>query len=277
MRETPILKIPIKDSWKFELVSVEENTRRIYDNLFSAYDEKLFQESVNLFAMRQRKWGISLDWFKGKICLDIGCGQGRFVVALGRLGAAKTIGVDINEMGLESGRNREWAKALSNIEFMRASAGNLPFLDNYFDYVICSGVLLLMDDPKKGFNELVRVVKPGGRIFLSMYGSGGLKWLTNDIFRYTICKVVSFSAMEWIFKAIGVPPNKRYNVLDNLYTPNTHRYTEAEIRDWFEKAGFENVRRVKFERYDYEKPLSRLIHGEGWIQFFADKKRNSSQ
>jgi len=271
-KETPILKIPVKSNWKFEPLPVEESTRRIYDNLFSAYDEKRFQESVELFAMRQRKWGVPPEWFKGKTCLDVGCGQGRFVVALGRLGAAKAIGVDINEMGLESGRNRQWAKELSNIEFLRASAGDLPFTDKYFDYVICSGVLLLMDDPKKGFAELVRVVKPGGRLFLSMYGKGGLKWLVNDIFRYTICKILPFRAMEFIFKMVGVPPNKRYNVLDNFYTPNTHRYTEAEIRDWFEKAGFENVRRVKFERYDYEKPFSRLIHGEGWIQIMADKR-----
>ena len=272
MQQTPVLKIPIKDNWYFQPTEIEDNTKKIYDNLFSAYDEKRFQESVDLFAMRQQKWGIPLDWFKGKICLDVGCGQGRFVVALGRLGAAKVIGVDINEQGLASGRNREWAKALSNIEFLRASAGDLPFLDNYFDYVICSGVLLLMPNPKMGFDELVRVTNPGGRIFLSMYGKGGLKWLTNDIFRYTFCKIIPFSMMEKIFKLIGVPANKRYNTLDNLYTPYTHRYTEAEIRNWFSNAGFENIRRVKFERYDYEKFFSRIIHGEGWIQMYADKK-----
>lgn len=272
MKETPILKIPIKDSWSFEPTEVEGDTKEIYDNLFSAYDEKRFQESVELFPMRQQKWGISLDWFKGKTCLDVGCGQGRFVVALGRLGAAKAIGVDINEQGLESGRNRQWAKELSSIEFLRASAGDLPFVDNYFDYVICSGVLLLMPDPKKGFDELARVTKPGGRIFLSMYGKGGLKWLTNDLFRYSICKILPFKAMEWVFKTVGVPPNKRYNILDNLYTPYTHRYTEEEISGWLEKAGFENIRRLKFERYDYETLRSRIIHGEGWIQIQAEKK-----
>ena len=95
--ETPILKIPIKEGWKFEPTEVEDATKQIYDNLFSAYDEKRFQESVDLFAMRQKRWGTPLEWFKGKTCLDVGCGQGRFVVALGRLGAGKTIGVDINE------------------------------------------------------------------------------------------------------------------------------------------------------------------------------------
>jgi len=126
MTYTPILKIPIKNNWRFEPTEIEDVTKQIYDNLFSSYDEKRFKESVALFPERQKKWGISLDWFKGKTCVDVGCGQGRFVVALGMLGAGKAIGVDINERGLMAGRNRQWARELHNIELMRASASDLP-------------------------------------------------------------------------------------------------------------------------------------------------------
>jgi len=62
-------------------------------------------------------------------------------------------------------------------------------------------------------------------------------------------------------------------MLDNLYVPYCFRFTENEIRGWLAGAGFKNVRRLKFERYDYKKLLSRIIHGEGWIQFYADKSR----
>jgi ubiquinone/menaquinone biosynthesis C-methylase UbiE len=272
MKTTPILNIPIKYEWSFNPSETESSTGKIYDNLFSSYSDKQFKESVDLFFMRHKKWGIPLDWFKGKKCLDVGCGQGRFVVALGTLGADEAIGVDVNKMGLEAGRNRELSKQLSNIEFMRASAQELPFLDNYFDYVICSGVLLLLPNPKDGFKELVRVLKPGGKIFLSMYGKGGVKWAVNDFFRFFLKRFVPFEITEKVFSLVGVPANKRYNLLDNLYTPYTHRYTEKEMRLWFEEFGFENFKRVKFERYDYESLLSRIIHGEGWIQIYADKK-----
>ena len=47
---------------------------------------------------------------------------------------------------------------------------------------------------------------------------------------------------------------------------------EKEIRKWLTDAGFENLRRMQFERYDYRTFMSRIIHGEGWIQFYADKK-----
>ena len=251
---------------------VEKATGEIYDNLFTAYSKKQFEESVDLFFMRQKKWGIDLNWFKDKTCLDAGCGGGRFVVAMARLGAKKVCSIDVSQKAIEAGKARCKERNLDNTEFVHASVLDIPFPDEMFDYVVCSGVILLTDDPHKAFLELVRVLKPGGKLFLSVYGKGGLKWLANDIFRYTVCKIISFPTMEKIFKFFGVPANKRYNTLDNLYTPFTKRFTEKEIRDWLEKANFENIRRVKFERYDYETLMSRIIHGEGWIQMYADKK-----
>ncbi len=273
MTETPVLKIPVRADWSFVPTAIEEETRAIYDNLFSAYDEQRFQESVELFAMRQKRWGVDPAWFKDKVCLDVGCGQGRFVVALGRLGVAKVIGVDINEKGMQAGASRAWAKELTNIEFLRASALDLPFLDNSFDYVICSGVILLCPEPKKGFDELARVVKPGGRLFLSMYGSGGLKWVLYDLCRLVLKRWVPFHVTEKVFAFFGVPPNKRYNLLDDVYTPYTHRFSEAVINQWLRDAKFTETRRVKFERYDYEKWYNRIWYGEGWIQIIADKQK----
>jgi ubiquinone/menaquinone biosynthesis C-methylase UbiE len=257
----------------FQPSTIEQKTGAVYDHLFTAYSKKQFDDSVQLFFDRQQKWGMDLNWFKGKTCLDAGCGGGRFVIAMGQLGAGKVHGIDISEKAIEAGKERAKERNLTNVEFTRASVLSIPFPDATFDYVVSSGVILLTPDPKKAFSELVRVLKPGGKLFLSVYGKGGLKWLTNDLFRYTICKLIPFNTMEKLWAAIGIPANKRYNMLDNLYTPYTKRFTEREIREWLATAGFENIRRVKFERYDYETLRSRLIHGEGWIQMYADKKR----
>lgn len=249
----------------------KQETGNIYSNLFSNYNEKLFEESIDLFFQRHKKWGIDLNWFRDKVCLDAGCGGGRFIVALARLGAKEVKGIDINGEIIKLANQRIEARDLKQARALEASVLDIPFPDQYFDYVVCSGVVHHTPDPYKGFQELVRVLKPGGKLFFSVYGKGGLKWLVNDIFRYTICKIVPFKVLEKIFKLFGVPANKCYNILDNLYVPYCYRYTEKEICMWLEKAGFYDIKRVKFERYDYKRPIARLIHGEGWIQIYANK------
>ena len=253
-------------------MTCEKSTGAIYGKLFTDYDEKLFDESVALFELRHRRWGIDLGWFRGEVCLDAGCGGGRFVVALARLGASHVVGIDISEEAIAAADARIKKRGLKNAEAKVASVLDLPFPDHSFDYVVCSGVIHHTPDPKRAFRELDRVLRPAGKLFVSVYGKGGLKWKTNDFFRNTICRLIPFKTMNRIWEVLGVPANKRYNLLDNLYVPYIHRFREREIRQWLADAGYTNVRRLKFERYDYETLRSRIIHGEGWLQFYADKK-----
>lgn len=258
--------------WRMDITTQERIVSGIYGDLFNAYSGKLFDESVQLFFDRHRRWGKDWGWFKGKVCLDAGCGGGRYVVALAKLEAKRVYGVDISERAVEVARKRCGERGLVNTDIQVGSVLRLPFPDETFDYVVSSGVIHHTPDPRKAFKELVRVLKRGGTIFLSVYGRGGLKWLVNDFFRFTICKIIPFHFTERAFSFFGIPANKRYNILDNLYVPHCYRFTEAEIQNWLTDAGFKNSERVKFERYDYGHPLSRLIHGEGWIQMYADKK-----
>ncbi len=258
---------------EYQLSDIEKKTGTIYDNLFAGYDKKLFEESVELFSMRHKKWGFDLDWFKGKTCLDAGCGGGRFVLAIAKLGAKKVHGIDIAKGALKLAKERCDERGVYNVKFEHASVVDIPFPDNYFDYVLSSGVILLADNPYGAFLELKRVLKPGGKLFLSVYGKRGLKWLFKvDIWRYTICKIIPFRAGEKILKFLGVPANNRYAILDNVYTPHTKRFTEKEIMGWFKNNKFKNMDRVKFERYDYEKWYNKIIFGEGWIQIYANKE-----
>jgi len=246
-------------------------TGKIYGSLFKKYNDKLFDESVELFFKRHSMWKLPLVWFDGKKCLDAGCGGGRFMVALYRLGAKEVKGIDISKEAVEAANKRLLVRGYSSTAQV-ASILSIPFPNSYFDYVVSSGVIHHTPNPHKAFYELVRVLKPGGRLFLSVYGRGGIKWFLNDVFRNSFCKIVSFKTMEKIFTLMGIPPNKRYNILDNLYVEYVYRFTEQEIRKWLMEAGFVNIKRVKFERYDFEKPLSRFIHGEGWIQVYANKE-----
>ncbi len=249
----------------------EQKTGDIYGSLFSNYSKELFDESVSLFEKRHKIWGIDLNWFKNKKCLDAGCGGGRFVVALANLGSSYVNGIDVSFDAVKVANERIKDRNIQNAHVLQGSVLDIPFEQNTFDYVISSGVIHHTKDPYEAFKELDRVLKPGGKMFLSVYGKGGLKWFLNDVFRYTVCKIIPFKWMEKIFKIVGVPANKRYNILDNLYVPFCFRYKESEIKKWFFSSGYSNIKRVKFERYDYSTLKSRIIHGEGWIQIYADK------
>lgn len=251
----------------------EKIVSNIYGSLFTNYPEKLFEESIELFFNRHKRWNIDLEWFKDKTCLDAGCGGGRYLVALSRLGAKEVVGIDISENAVRAANERLKERELLQAKAIKASTSQIPYPDNYFDYVVSSGVIHHTPDPYRAFLELNRVLKPGGKLFLSVYGKGGLVWFLNDIFRYTICRVIPFKVMEKIWAMVGIPANKRYNYLDNLYVPHCYRFTEKQVRGWLWGLGYTNIQRLKFERYDYESSESRKLYGEGWIQFYADKKK----
>ena len=103
----------------------------------------------------------------GALAVDIGCGSGFFtrLIAKGLQGQGKIIGVDDDEKLLNSARELAEKEGLSSlIEFKKASAYSLPFPDNFADIVACHTLLYVLGKPLKGLREMVRVVKPQGRV-----------------------------------------------------------------------------------------------------------------
>ncbi|MBJ7336830.1 MAG: methyltransferase domain-containing protein [Mycolicibacterium sp.] len=100
----------------------------------------------------------------GDTVLDVACGPGNttrtLVEQLGPDGLA--IGVDSSASMLAQAV-RETA-AGSPVGYVRGDAADLPFDGGTFDAVSCYGALYLMDDPLGSLREMIRVLKPGGRI-----------------------------------------------------------------------------------------------------------------
>jgi SAM-dependent methyltransferase len=108
------------------------------------------------------------DFFAGKTVVDVGCGNGR----IGRLIAplADTyVGVELSEAIYAFPK---YTRRPREFRLVRASGTDMPLADRIADATLCWGVLHHMDDPDAGFDELVRVTKPGGTILVYVYPPG---------------------------------------------------------------------------------------------------------
>lgn len=108
----------------------------------------------------------------GERVLDVACGTG--VVSLA---AARTVGptgavtgVDISGRMVERAWGAATARGFRNVTFERMEAEGLGFPEGTFDVVLCALGLMYVPDPLRAVEEMRRVVKPGGRIVLSVWG-----------------------------------------------------------------------------------------------------------
>lgn len=93
--------------------------------------------------------------------LDVGCGQG---IMLDRIGAsydAEAHGVDVSFTSLNKGK----ADSPRGFLGVQADGTTLPFADSSFDLVTSIDLLEHIEEPWNAIDEMVRVVKPGGKIF----------------------------------------------------------------------------------------------------------------
>lgn len=98
--------------------------------------------------------------------LDVGCGTGEITARLAELYARATlVGVDLIARHLDVARER-CATFGGRVAFREADAFALPFADAAFDLVVCRHMLQAVPSPDAAMAEMVRVLRPGGRLHL---------------------------------------------------------------------------------------------------------------
>ena len=110
----------------------------------------------------------------GERVVDLGSGGGfDCFVAAEQVGAeGQVVGVDMTEEMLQRSRSAASAMGLGNVEFRQGVIEDLPVEDGWADVVISNGVINLCADKHRVFNEIMRVLRPGGRLQFADIATG---------------------------------------------------------------------------------------------------------
>jgi SAM-dependent methyltransferase len=144
---------PTGRSWARELGYPEPELSRVPD------------ASVESFA------GVANHWLLGRIepgqvVLDLGCGAGTDLLIAAQMAgpSGRAIGVDMTAGMLERTRDSAAEIGLANVELHESLIESLPLEGASVDVVISNGVIDLVPDKEAVFDEIDRVLRPGGRL-----------------------------------------------------------------------------------------------------------------
>lgn len=138
------------------------------DPAFAERYEKKHLKMARKFGEEYSRKLQNKSFQTGRI-LDAGCGFGGILICLAKnFPTAQCIGVDLSEPLLEiANLDAAEANLLDRIGFRKADVHSLPYPDNYFDVVLNINMLHLVADPLKMLQELERVLRDDGHLFIA--------------------------------------------------------------------------------------------------------------
>jgi len=110
----------------------------------------------------------------GEKVVDVGSGAGFdcFIAAQQVGPSGRVVGIDMLDAMLEKSRFSAARMGLTNVEFREGLVEEMPVEDAWADVVISNGVINLCADKKKAFEEIWRVLRPGGRLQFADIANG---------------------------------------------------------------------------------------------------------
>lgn len=148
-----------------------------WNNSYKNKDNFVFypHEEIIRFISKYIRKRIGVNQFKDITnvtkCLDLGCGIGRHVIYLDDMNF-ESYGIDLSGEAINFAK--EWCEELGKSELKdRLTVGtvtNMPYEDNFFDFVVSHGVLdsMSFDIAKEAIEDTYRVMKKGGLFYFDV-------------------------------------------------------------------------------------------------------------
>ncbi len=215
---------------------------------------------------------LSPDEFKGKLALDAGCGMGRFAYFGALYGAAEIVGFDLSEAVVTA--HHDTFRGKENAHFFQGDIYYLPLRKESFDIVYSIGVIHHLPDPAKGVAQITALVRPGGKIFIWVYGHSSIKYPLNILRFFTLrlpfpaARALSFSPALFLYLlngfyrlAVKIPLMRplaeyipfhqyadrsfagiRWIAQDHLTVPIINYFKRSDLEAWLKMLPLKNTR-----------------------------------
>jgi len=159
---------------------------------FTPWPDILVESGLSLsYRPKEIYWKKLLDFLeikKGSILLDAGCGRGIYLRRMVKEYGIYGVGTDISTESINYAKSR-WRN--EKLKFIVSDVCKLDFKDNRFDFIVSMDLFEHLVDKTKAMKELVRVLKPGGKILIHA---------VNRNYNYTL---------DWVWENLGFDIFKR--------------------------------------------------------------------
>lgn len=255
----------------------ETQTQKVYGVIWDKFDQDIYRKEARKILLNRFKYSrFDFSTLKNKVVLDMGCGSGRYTIALAMTGARKVYGIDLGKKSIETAAKIAGGAGMKNVAFQVGNVLELTYEDNFFDFVFCNGVLHHTENMERGICELYRVLKPKSSAFLYLYADGGLFWYSRAKMPKIMKKIPQEYTMA-VLDLIGIPKN-RFIFVDNWYVPIERHTTREYLESYLKSVGFSSIKKIISGRSTdldsaaiMNNPDAKILWGDGEHRYLLTK------
>ena len=229
------------NQWPNGRSDVTDTVKAFYEKTpFPNYDDLDSRESLRAKAQR----GVFARLLDRQLprsakILEAGCGTGQLSNFLGMGWDRTVIGADLCHNSLRLAKAFRDRCSIENAHFVQMNLFRPPFADGTFDVIISNGVLHHTSDPKGGFVQLARKLKPGGYFVIGLYN-----WLGRlpTLWRRALIQMFGdgWARLDSRLRGHALNNGRRSAwFMDQYRHPHESKHSIDEVMGWFGECGIE--------------------------------------